>query len=68
MKEKSQNANEKVSNVFRPVVNGYYNLSDKIGEMFYGSENGLIKAIREYSIAFAKSLNEAEREARGKEP
>ena len=57
-----------MSNMIRPVVNGYYNLSDKLGEFFYGSENGLIKAVREYSVAFAKSLNDAEREARGKEP
>ena len=49
-------------------MNGYYNLSDKIGELFYGSENGVIKTVREYSVAFAKSLNEAEREARGVEP
>ena len=41
----------------RPVINGYYNLTDSIGERLLNSENRVIKTVREYSYAFADSLN-----------
>ena len=46
MKEKSNNLNDKVTNLISPAVKGYYNLSDKIGEKVYGSENFIVKAVR----------------------
>ena len=48
-------------------MNGYYNLSDKIGEKFYESENTVIKNVREYSLAFTKSINKGEEEGRNPE-
>ena len=48
-------------------MNGYYNLSDKIGEKFYASENTIIKNVREYSLAFSKAVNEGEESGRNPE-
>ena len=67
MKEKSSQFNEGLTNLIRPVVKGYYNLSDKIGEKFYESENTIIKNVREYSLAFTKAVNEGEESARNPE-
>ena len=45
-------------------MKGYYNLSNKIGEKIFESENKVIKAVRDYSVAFANAMSEAESMAR----
>ena len=45
-------------------MNGYYNFSDYVGEKVYNSENKVIKAVKEYTLAFSKSINEGEQETR----
>ena len=38
--------NDKLTNFTKPVVQGFYNFSKKVGEQYDSSDNKIIKAVR----------------------